>query len=92
MLNNTSRWRSFTAGMAVGMATGLLGVGLAVVAERNRRRSPARMANAPGEMGVGEAIEPATTAASGLAEQELDDELAQTFPASDPLPHSHQVD
>jgi hypothetical protein len=50
------------------------------------------MANAPGEMGVGEAIEPATTAASGLAEQELDDELAQTFPASDPLPHSHQVD
>jgi hypothetical protein len=78
----TRRWPIFTSGFVVGMAAGLIGVGVAVAAERARRRA-AQSASEPLPSARGEA---------GLDEAGLDEELAQTFPASDPLPHFHRID
>lgn len=65
--------------MAIGLVTGLAGIGAAVAAQRRRRRSGGTEAlPALGEGRIDEAW--------------IDAELAQTFPASDPLPHPHQVD
>lgn len=78
------RWGSFAAGVSVGLATGLAGVGLAVAWERARRAQRK-------DDGL-TAVHPATRTGASLQQSELDQELADTFPASDPLPHSHQVD
>ena len=81
------RWGSFAAGISVGLATGLVGVGLAVAWERARRaqRQDAALSDSP-------AMQPAKRTGASLRQSELDEELADTFPASDPLPHSHRVD
>ncbi len=71
------RWPIFTSGFVVGMAASLIGVGLAVAAERARRRAA---------QSASEALP------SARGEAGLDEELAQTFPASDPLPHPHRID
>ncbi|HEX4023289.1 MAG TPA: hypothetical protein VHX52_01085 [Steroidobacteraceae bacterium] len=97
------RWVAFTTGIVVGMATGLVGVGIAVAAERARRRAAgddcgpragreqprARRAQVPQAPVV---YPPAAQFEPSPSEAELDEELAQTFPASDPLPYSHRVD
>ena len=76
----------FAAGVAVGLAGVAAGIALAVAAQRRRRR---RQAAAGRE-------DTPTPFVTGSAEQaldaELDEELKQTFPASDPLPYSHRVD
>lgn len=91
------RWLSFATGLSVGLATGLLGVGLAVAWERARRaqRQGAALAeplahDLPGSHAP--IVHPPARTAATLEQRELDEELAQSFPASDPLPHSHQVD
>jgi hypothetical protein len=75
----------FAAGVLVGLAGAIAGLALAVAAQRRARRP--RKPDAPATLGGSEPPE------NWQAEQdELDEELAQTFPASDPLPQSHRVD
>jgi hypothetical protein len=79
-----TRWGAFAGGVSVGLITGLAGVGVAVALERARRRN-----------GGSWRQDPASTRpqqARAVQEAHLDEELAQTFPASDPLPSSHLVD
>jgi hypothetical protein len=72
----------FTAGVLVGLTGAIAGLGLAVAAQRRTR------------------AEKTTKSSDDLhaqdlqarQDEELDEELAQTFPASDPLPQSHRVD
>lgn len=76
----------FTTGVLVGLGGAIAGLTLAVAAQRRTRRQTA----------AGNSAEPADSAqqsAEWQAQQsELDEELDQTFPASDPLPQSHRVD
>lgn len=95
-------WFAFALGLAVGLAlSGLVIAG--GLAERRRarqglpwgqqraRRTPSPTQGArepPDESGSDD-----TRAARHWPEDaELDEELEQTFPASDPLPYSHRVD
>lgn len=74
---------AFSAGLLVGLAGAIAGLAIAVALERRQRRRAAR----------GSEAAPAGPAADWQTQDhELDEELAQTFPASDPLPHSHRVD
>ncbi|MGH8143053.1 MAG: hypothetical protein ACREU2_11115 [Steroidobacteraceae bacterium] len=84
---------AFTGGVVVGVATGLVGVGVAVAAERARRRAAGSHSGSPsaGNLLKGRPDE-APVLYPPTGEAELDEELAQTFPASDPLPHPHHVD
>lgn len=84
-VRSRSGW-GFAAGVLVGLTGAIAGLTLAVAAQR-RARQPALADSA------------STLSASGghpeewqTEESELDEELAQTFPASDPLPQSHRVD
>jgi hypothetical protein len=91
------RWLPFASGLSVGLVSGLVGVGLAVAWERarreQRRRGGLAAASAEGAAECHAPIRhPPTRTAADLEQRELDEELSQTFPASDPLPHSHQVD
>jgi hypothetical protein len=80
--------------VVVGVATGLLGVGVAVAAERARRRAAGRAAEPPnfGRGRKGLRTDQAPVLYPPPGEAELDEELAQTFPASDPLPYPHRID
>jgi hypothetical protein len=79
----------FCAGLLVGLAAAIGALALAVATERRRR-----------QRATGAGTEPTVAAHTGTVEtadwqaesRELDEELAQTFPASDPLPASHRVD
>jgi hypothetical protein len=75
----------------VGLLGGGVGLVLAVARERSRRARSGGRATAHEQAPV---VYPPGHGAAGTArrEQQLDEELAQTFPASDPLPHSHRVD
>jgi len=73
----------FAAGVAVGLAGAVAGIALAVATERRRRRLA-------GSEDSPDAI--AAKSAEDALNGELDEELAQTFPASDPLPQSHRFD
>jgi hypothetical protein len=84
------RWLPFLTGLAAGLAGGLVAVGVAV-AVRARRRAGG-VAGAGRQRPVSRASEQAPVVYPPPAEAELDEELAQTFPASDPLPYSHRVD
>jgi hypothetical protein len=76
----------FTAGVLVGLTGAIAGLTLAVAAQRRTRRQS--MAEGPGALS-----DSAQESDERQAEQDqLDEELAQTFPASDPLPQSHRVD
>jgi hypothetical protein len=84
-LRSRGGW-GFTAGVLVGLTGALAGLTLAVAAQRRDRRQSAAdtSASPPGN---------AQQSAEWQAQQnQLDEELAQTFPASDPLPQSHRVD
>jgi hypothetical protein len=77
----------FSAGLLVGFAGAIAGLALAVVLERRRRRRQ------PGAEDSAARVRDAAKADDWQSEErELDEELDQTFPASDPLPHSHRVD
>jgi len=80
---SSRRWYAFSAGVVVGVAAGLTAVGLAVTAQRTRRRTAGAASASPPHAPIVYPPPPET---------ELDEELAQTFPASDPLPYSHRVD
>jgi hypothetical protein len=76
----------FTAGILVGLTGAIAGLTLAVAAQRRTRRQT--MADSPAAP-----LDSAQESEDWQAQQnQLDEELAQTFPASDPLPQSHRVD
>ena len=91
--DSRSGW-AFSAGLLVGLVTAIGAMALAVAAERRRRQRDAADREAD------DAVKPTLAADSGSAtardwrieDSELDEELAQTFPASDPLPSSHRID
>lgn len=94
-------WLSFALGLALGLALGGLLVGGARAQQRRARRAlPWERARRPlardsqeGQEGVDEWGSDGMRAARHWPEDaELDEELEQTFPASDPLPYSHRVD
>ena len=74
---------AFSAGLLVGLAGAIAGLAIAVALERRQRRRTAPLAAAAAT---------APTDDWQTEDRELDEELDQTFPASDPLPHSHRVD
>jgi hypothetical protein len=76
----------FTTGVLVGLTGAIAGLSLAVAAQRRtRRQAIAGSAAVP--------TEGAQESDKWQAQQKaLDEELDQTFPASDPLPQSHRVD
>ncbi|HEX4051047.1 MAG TPA: hypothetical protein VHY19_09235 [Steroidobacteraceae bacterium] len=79
----------FTAGVLVGLTGAIAGLTLAVAAQRRtRRQSVAAGSGAPSD-GAQDSDE---QRAEQAEQNQLDEELAQTFPASDPLPQSHRVD
>jgi len=79
--NPVKRWAPFAAGVLTGLIAGVIGIiAWAATAEPVRHRRGA-VCNAP-----------QPRAYPPLQESELDEELAQSFPASDPGPHPHQVD
>lgn len=84
-----SRWGPFTTGIALGVAASLLGIGMAVAAQRRRLRKAEAELYESGEGGW--SAHPHEHDEAWQSER-LDEELDQTFPASDPLPHSHRVD
>lgn len=55
-------------------------------------RSPAHADPAAGLTAASSASEALGDGLATVSEREIDEELVQTFPASDPLPHSHRVD
>jgi len=81
---------SFALGIAVGLAlSGLVIAGALAEQRRTRRTAPTRGQREPLDQWDSEQ----TRAARHWPEDaELDEELEQTFPASDPLPYSHRVD
>jgi len=79
----------FSAGLLIGFAGAIAGLAVAVALERRRRHRQAAAA-APGSRA--EAGAEADDWQSEQRQRELDEELNQTFPASDPLPQSHRVD
>lgn len=95
-------WLSFALGLAVGLA--LCGLVIAgAVAEQRRarrflpwgrhrgRRSTPRAAGARENLDEWDS-DGMRAARHWPEDTELDEELEQTFPASDPLPYSHRVD
>ncbi|HTT05211.1 MAG TPA: hypothetical protein VMF64_07975 [Steroidobacteraceae bacterium] len=76
----------FAAGVLVGLTGAIAGLTLAVAAQRRARRQT--LADSSSTLSGSES-EPEEWQTK---ENELDEELAQTFPASDPLPQSHRVD
>lgn len=101
-------WLSFTLGVAVGVAlSGLLVAGVLAERRRARgvlpwsRRRASRTSPAAPEPASTAAESPSPdgwdnddlrAARHWPEDAELDEELKQTFPASDPLPYSHRVD
>lgn len=85
-----SGW-GFTAGVLVGLTGALAGLALAIAAQRRTRggRMTDSSATRPGDAQRSDDLRPQDLQAQ---QNELDEELAQTFPASDPLPQSHRVD
>jgi hypothetical protein len=84
------RWLPFLTGLAAGLAGGLVAVGVAVRARQ--RATGSASAGLKRQRPSSRASEYAPVVYPPPAEAELDEELAQTFPASDPLPYSHRVD
>ena len=80
-----SGW-GFAAGVLVGLTGAIAGLTLAVAARRRARR-PSLAQSSSAHSGSG-----GQSGEWQVEESELDEELAQTFPASDPLPQSHRVD
>lgn len=99
-------WLTFAIGVAVGIAlSGLVVAGALAQQRRARRVLPwnrhratraappgATMAKASSESTPSDASGGMRAARSWPEDTELDEELEQTFPASDPLPYSHRVD
>jgi len=77
----------FTAGLLIGVAGTIAGLALAIASERRTRRQQTR-ADASAAL-PGSAAE---TDSWRAQQSKLDEDLDQTFPASDPLPQSHRVD
>jgi hypothetical protein len=100
---SSGRWLAFVAGIAAGVGLSALLIGGAIAERRRARRAlpwnrrhvdrtaptlyppAARWRSFDERSG-------AAAARSWPEDAALDDELEQTFPASDPLPYSHRVD
>lgn len=78
---------AFSAGVVIGAAAVLSGVCAAALVWSSGQPSAERS----GRLVVNAAKEPSDEARTTAEERRIDEELAQTFPASDPLPYSHQV-
>lgn len=101
-------WLTFAAGVAVGLTLGALVVAGTVAKQRRDRRglpwsrqrwAPSAPLGAKASSESGADMAPDHWGDEGMRaarhwpeDAELDEELEQTFPASDPLPFSHRVD
>ena len=74
----SNRWLAFTGGLLLGTVAGVVGLAVAALMARSTRSQSMRVSE--------------HLAAIHPEDRDLDEELAQTFPASDPLPYSHRVD
>lgn len=77
-------WSAFTFGVLTGLTLAAAALVSAVLAQRANRRSGAAETRVAAE----DPMSPSDQAQS----DNLDQELSETFPASDPLPYSHRVD
>jgi uncharacterized membrane-anchored protein YhcB (DUF1043 family) len=92
-------WLSFSIGLAVGLALGGLVMALtqqrhaprALPWARQRAQRGASLAQDGDDLDEWDS-HGMRAARHWLEDAELDEELEQTFPASDPLPYSHRID
>ena len=80
----TVHWPAFTLGVVTGLSLAAAALVLAVLAQRANRRSRTTGTR----VGAADPI----SASDQIQSDQLDEELSDTFPASDPLPYSHRVD
>jgi hypothetical protein len=85
MSSRDSHWQGFTLGMLVGLTIAAAAITAAWFTQRSTRRGKPGSAQ---EVSAGDGV-PGNGAP--LSDR-LDEELGDTFPASDPLPYSHRVD
>ena len=86
-----SGW-GFAAGVLVGLTGAIAGLTLAVAAQRRSRGGKVAGSSATLSGVAQESDDLQARELQVQQDNELDEELAQTFPASDPLPQSHRVD
>jgi len=86
-----SGW-GFAAGVLVGLTGAIAGLALAVAAQRRSRSEKLSSSSATPSGVTRESGDLQAQALRAQQDDELDEELAQTFPASDALPQSHRVD
>jgi hypothetical protein len=77
-------WPAFTLGVLTGLTFAAAVLVSAVLAQRANRRS--------GTTGTRVDTEDPISPSDQVQSDNLDQELSETFPASDPLPYSHRVD
>jgi hypothetical protein len=79
-----SHWQGFTLGMLVGLTVAGAAIAALWLTQRSARGSKPESTDELSDEGVAASTDPSS--------DRLDEELDETFPASDPLPYSHRVD